>query len=161
MRRAAAYAAARARRRHAHARRARCLRRICQGLGAKGLAWIKVNQRAKGAEGLQSPIVKNLHARALAAILERTAAQDGDVILFGADESDAGRLHGRAAPEGRPRPRPRRKSWRPLWVVDFPMFEPTRDSGRRATIPSPPEGRHEQHIESAPGKAYAKAYEWC
>src|SRR5687768_3472889 len=58
-------------------------------LGAKGLAWIKVNQRAKGAEGLQSPIVKNLHARALSAILERTTAQDGDVIFFGAGDAPA------------------------------------------------------------------------
>src|SRR6185503_13814160 len=58
-------------------------------LGAKGLAWIKVNQRGRGAEGLQSPSVKNLHARALSAILEKTAAQDGDVILFGAGEAQA------------------------------------------------------------------------
>ena len=60
-----------------------------KGLGAKGLAWIKVNQRSKGAEGLQSPIVKNLHAKSIAEILNRTAAQDGDVILFGADEFNA------------------------------------------------------------------------
>ena len=109
-------------------------------LGAKGLAWIKVNQRAKGAEGLQSPIVKNLHARALATILERTGSQDGDVILFGADEENAvasymGALrqkvgHERGLAE---------KAWRPLWVVDFPMFErdPDTRTGRRATIPSP------------------------
>jgi aspartyl-tRNA synthetase len=132
-----------------------------KGLGAKGLAWIKVNQRAKGAEGLQSPIVKNLHARALDAILERTAAQDGDVILFGADEANAvaaymGALrqkvgHERGLAE---------KAWRPLWVVDFPMFE--LDAGqwkaRHHPFTSPKDG-HEQHIESAPGKAYAKAYD--
>ena len=132
-----------------------------KGLGAKGLAWIKVNQRAKGAEGLQSPIVKNLHARALDAILERTAAQDGDVILFGADEANAaaaymGALrqkvgHDRGLAE---------KAWRPLWVVDFPMFE--LDAGqwkaRHHPFTSPKDG-HEQHIESAPGKAYAKAYD--
>ena len=58
-------------------------------LGAKGLAWIKVNERARGAEGLQSPIVKNLHAGALAAILERTGAADGDLIFFAADRSAA------------------------------------------------------------------------
>jgi aspartyl-tRNA synthetase len=132
-------------------------------LGAKGLAWIKVNQRAKGAEGLQSPIVKNLHARALATILERTSAQDGDVILFGADEENAvaaymGALrqkvgHERGLAE---------KSWRPLWVVDFPMFEHDPDSkqwkARHHPFTSPKDG-HEQFIESAPGKAYAKAYD--
>jgi aspartyl-tRNA synthetase len=132
-------------------------------LGAKGLAWIKVNQRAKGAEGLQSPIVKNLHARALATILERTSAQDGDVILFGADEENAvaaymGALrqkvgHERGLAE---------KAWRPLWVVDFPMFERDPDSkdwkARHHPFTSPKDG-HEQYIESAPGKAYAKAYD--
>ncbi|HYI85497.1 MAG TPA: aspartate--tRNA ligase [Burkholderiales bacterium] len=132
-----------------------------KGLGAKGLAWIKVNQRTKGAEGLQSPIVKNLHARALNVILDRTAAQDGDVILFGADEANAlaaymGALrqkvgHDRGLAE---------KAWRPLWVVDFPMFE--LDAGewkaRHHPFTSPKDG-HEQYIESAPGKAYAKAYD--
>jgi aspartyl-tRNA synthetase len=132
-------------------------------LGAKGLAWIKVNQRAKGAEGLQSPIVKNLHARALGTILERTSAQDGDVILFGADEANAvaaymGALrqkvgHERGLAE---------KAWRPLWVVDFPMFEldPVSNEwkARHHPFTSPKDG-HEQHIDSAPGKAYAKAYD--
>ncbi len=134
-----------------------------KGLGAKGLAWIKVNQRAKGAEGLQSPIVKNLHARALDAILERTAAQDGDVILFGADSFDAvaaymGALrqkvgHDRGLAE---------KAWRPLWVVDFPMFELDPDSkqwkARHHPFTSPKDG-HERYIESEPQKAYAKAYD--
>jgi aspartyl-tRNA synthetase len=132
-------------------------------LGAKGLAWIKVNQRAKGAEGLQSPIVKNLHARALATILERTSAVDGDVIFFGADQADAvagymGALrqkvgHDRGLAE---------KAWRPLWVVDFPMFELDPQSrqwkARHHPFTSPKDG-HEQYIESAPGKAYAKAYD--
>jgi aspartyl-tRNA synthetase len=134
-----------------------------KGLGAKGLAWIKVNERAKGAEGLQSPIVKNLHARALAAMLERTGAQDGDVILFGADEFNAvaaymGALrqkigHERGLAE---------KAWRPLWVVDFPMFEQdpqTRDwKARHHPFTSPKDG-HEKYLESAPEKAYAKAYD--
>jgi aspartyl-tRNA synthetase len=134
-----------------------------KGLGAKGLAWIKVNQRAKGAEGLQSPIVKNLHAVALSTILERTAAQDGDVIFFGADEESAvagymGPLrqkvgHDRGLAE---------KAWRPLWVVDFPMFEQdpqTREwKARHHPFTSPKDG-HEQYIDSAPQKAYAKAYD--
>ena len=134
-----------------------------KNLGAKGLAWIKVNQRAKGGEGLQSPIVKNLHARALDAILARTGAQDGDVILFGADTFDAvagymGALrqkigHDRGLTE---------KSWRPLWVVDFPMFELDPDSkewkARHHPFTSPKDG-HEKYLESNPGQAYAKAYD--
>jgi aspartyl-tRNA synthetase len=134
-----------------------------KGLGAKGLAWIKVNQRARGAEGLQSPIVKNLHAAALSAILERTAAQDGDVIFFGADEENAvasymGPLrqkvgHDRGLAE---------KAWRPLWVVDFPMFEQDQETrewkARHHPFTSPKDG-HEQYIDSAPHKAYAKAYD--
>ena len=97
--------------------------------GAKGLAYIKVNEKAKGRDGLQSPIVKNIHDAALAQILERTGAHDGDLIFFGADKakivndvigalrvkighSEFGRQHG-LFDEG----------WRPLWVVDFPMFE--------------------------------------
>ena len=132
-------------------------------LGAKGLAWIKVNQRAKGAEGLQSPIVKNLHEKALREILESTSAADGDVIFFGAgDETtvDAymGALrdkvgHDRGLAE---------KGWRPLWVVDFPMFEldpQTREwKARHHPFTSPKDG-HEQYIEAAPEKAYAKAYD--
>ena len=134
-----------------------------KGLGAKGLAWIKVNERAKGAEGLQSPIVKNLHAKSLRAILEITAAQDGDVIFFGAGDADAvaaymGALrdkvgHDRGLAE---------KGWRPLWVVDFPMFEldpETRQwKARHHPFTSPKDG-HERFIEASPEKAYAKAYD--
>jgi aspartyl-tRNA synthetase len=132
-------------------------------LGAKGLAWIKVNQRATGAEGLQSPIVKNLHARSLTTILERTASEDGDVLFFGAGDANTvdaymGALrdkvgHDRGLAE---------KGWRPLWVVDFPMFEfdaQTRQwKARHHPFTSPKDG-HEQYIESAPAKAYAKAYD--
>jgi aspartyl-tRNA synthetase len=134
-----------------------------RGLGAKGLAWIKVNERAKGAEGLQSPIVKNLHAKALAAILERTGAADGDLIFFGADKADAANAclgalrqrigHERGLAE---------KGWRPLWVVDFPMFEFDEESklwkARHHPFTSPKDG-HEAFMESAPEKAYAKAYD--
>jgi aspartyl-tRNA synthetase len=130
-----------------------------KGLGAKGLAWIKVNQRAKGAEGLQSPIVKNLHARALEEILRRTAAQDGDVIFFGADQADAVAAYMGAL---RQKVGVAEKTWRPLWVVDFPMFEQdpeTREwKARHHPFTSPKDG-HEQYIESAPEKAYAKAYD--
>ncbi len=132
-------------------------------LGAKGLAWIKVNERARGAEGLQSPIVKNLHAKALAAILERSGAQDGDILFFAADKAAAANAcigalrqrigHDRGFVQ---------KGWRPLWVVDFPMFEYDEDSrqwrARHHPFTSPKDG-HEQYLESAPEKAYAKAYD--
>ncbi|HVP08108.1 MAG TPA: aspartate--tRNA ligase [Burkholderiales bacterium] len=134
-----------------------------RGLGAKGLAWIKVNARDKGAEGLQSPIVKNLHAKALAAIVERTGAKDGDLVFFGADKADAcnaclGALrqkigHERGLAE---------KGWRPLWVVDFPMFEFDEESkqwkARHHPFTSPKDG-HEQFMAASPEKAYAKAYD--
>ena len=132
-------------------------------LGAKGLAWIKVNQRAKGAEGMQSPIVKNLHARAIAAILERSGALDGDLIFFAADQAaivneSIGALrqkagHDRGLAE---------TGWRPLWVVDFPMFEFDDATGRWKARHHPftgPKEGHEQFIESAPERAYAKAYD--
>jgi aspartyl-tRNA synthetase len=132
-------------------------------LGAKGLAWIKVNDRAKGAEGLQSPIVKNLHARAIAAILERSGAADGDLLFFGADKGaivneSIGALrqkvgHERGLAE---------TGWRPLWVVDFPMFEyddATKQWKARHHPFTGPKDGHQQFIESAPEKAYAKAYD--
>ncbi len=132
-------------------------------LGAKGLAWIKVNERAKGADGLQSPIVKNLHAKALAAILERTGAADGDLVFFAADKAAVANAclgalrqrigHERGLAE---------KGWRPLWVVDFPMFEYDEETkqwkARHHPFTSPKDG-HEQYLESAPEKAYAKAYD--
>ncbi len=132
-------------------------------LGAKGLAWIKVNERAKGADGLQSPIVKNLHAKALAAILERTGAADGDLVFFAADKAAVANAclgalrqrigHERGLAE---------KGWRPLWVVDFPMFEYDEETkqwkARHHPFTSPKDG-HEQYLESAPDKAYAKAYD--
>jgi len=134
-----------------------------KALGARGLAWIKVNARAKGAEGLQSPIVKNLHAKALAAILERTGAADGDLVFFAADRADAanaclGALRQRVGHDrGLVEP-----GWRPLWVVDFPMFEYDEDSkswkARHHPFTSPKDG-HEQYLEAAPEKAYAKAYD--
>jgi aspartyl-tRNA synthetase len=134
-----------------------------KGLGAKGLAWIKVNERAKGAEGLQSPIVKNLSARAIASILERSAAADGDLILFGADKASIvnesmGALRQKIGHERGLA----QSGWRPLWVVDFPMFELDEQSGqwmaRHHPFTSPKDG-HEQFIDSAPDKAYAKAYD--
>jgi len=134
-----------------------------KSLGAKGLAWIKVNERAKGAAGLQSPIVKNLHDKALAEILVRSGAADGDLLFFAADKAPAANAclgalrqkvgHERGLAE---------KGWRPLWVVDFPMFEYDEESAqwkaRHHPFTSPKDG-HEQYLESAPAKAYAKAYD--
>ncbi|HYD58569.1 MAG TPA: aspartate--tRNA ligase [Burkholderiales bacterium] len=132
-------------------------------LGAKGLAFIKVNDRARGADGLQSPIVKNLHARALAAILERTNAQDGDLIFFGADRADACNAYMGALRQRIGHDRGlTQQGWRPLWVVDFPMFEYDEDAkewrARHHPFTAPKDG-HEAHIEAAPQKAYAKAYD--
>ncbi|HSG77599.1 MAG TPA: aspartate--tRNA ligase [Burkholderiales bacterium] len=132
-------------------------------LGAKGLAWIKVNERSKGAAGLQSPIVKNLNDQALAAILERSGAADGDLIFFAADKAAVanaclGALRQRIGHERGLAER----GWRPLWVVDFPMFEYDDEAkawkARHHPFTSPKDG-HEQFLESAPEKAYAKAYD--
>jgi aspartyl-tRNA synthetase len=132
-------------------------------LGAKGLAYIKVNEKAKGAEGLQSPIVKNLHARALAAILERSGAADGDLIFFGADREAACNAYMGALRQKVGHDRGlAQKGWRPLWVVDFPMFEFDEESkewrARHHPFTSPKDG-HDEHIGVAPEKAYAKAYD--
>jgi aspartyl-tRNA synthetase len=134
-----------------------------RGLGAKGLACIKVNERAKGAEGLQSPIVKNLHAKSLAAILERTNAKDGDIIFFGADKAEACNAHLGALRQKVGHDRGlAEKGWKPLWVVDFPMFEYDEESkqwkARHHPFTSPKDG-HEAFIEADQAKAYAKAYD--
>jgi len=134
-----------------------------RGLGAKGLAWIKVNELGKGADGLQSPIVKYFPLPVLNEVLSRTKARAGDVIFFGADKADAcnaclGALrqkigHERGLAE---------KGWRPLWVVDFPMFEFDEESkqwkARHHPFTSPKDG-HEQFMAASPEKAYAKAYD--
>jgi aspartyl-tRNA synthetase len=136
--------------------------------GAKGLAYIKVNEAAAGRDGLQSPIVKNLGDEVLAAILERTGAADGDVIFFGADRakvvydslgalrlkighSEFGRAHGLSAP-----------GWKPLWVIDFPMFEFDEEAQRWVACHHPftsPKDEHLDYLETDPGKCLAKAYD--
>ncbi len=136
--------------------------------GAKGLAWIKVNEVAKGREGLQSPIVKNLHDAAIQAILTRTGAQDGDILFFGADKAkvvnDAiGALRLKvghsefAKSKGLFEDR-----WAPLWVVDFPMFEHDEDEKRWNAVHHPftaPKDGHEDYMATDPGKCVAKAYD--
>ena len=136
--------------------------------GAKGLAYIKVNDKAKGREGLQSPIVKNLHDAALQGVLERTGAQDGDLIFFGADKakivndaigalrikighSEFGKKNGLFE-----------KGWRPMWVVDFPMFEYDEESQRYTATHHPftaPKDGHEDWMVSAPEKCISKGYD--
>ncbi len=133
-----------------------------------GLSWIKVNDVAAGRDGLQSPIVKNLHDKAIAEILARSGAQNGDILFFGADKAKvvndaigALRLkigHGELA----------RKQgffedrWAPLWVVDFPMFEYDEDDNRWNAVHHPftaPKDGHEDYMDSDPGKCIAKAYD--
>lgn len=136
--------------------------------GAKGLAWIKVNDAGKGREGLQSPIVKNLHDGAIAEIIARTGARNGDLIFFGADKakvvndalgalrvkighSEFGRQHDLFEDK-----------WAPLWVVDFPMFEYDEDAARWNAVHHPftaPKDGHEDLMDTDPGACVAKAYD--
>jgi aspartyl-tRNA synthetase len=136
--------------------------------GAKGLAWIKVNDAGKGREGLQSPVVKNLHDAAIAEIIARTGARNGDVIFFGADKakivndalgalrlkiglSEFGRDHGLFEDK-----------WAPLWVVDFPMFEYDEEAKRWNAVHHPftaPKDGHEALMKTDPGACTAKAYD--
>jgi aspartyl-tRNA synthetase len=136
--------------------------------GAKGLAYIKVNEKAKGRDGLQSPIVKNLHDTALTAMLQRTGAADGDVIFFGADRAKVvydslGALRTKIGHSefGRAR-RLSAAGWKPLWVTDFPMFEFDEDEQRYVAAHHPftsPKDGHEDFLQSDPSKALAKAYD--
>ena len=136
--------------------------------GAKGLAYIKVNELAKGREGLQSPIVKNLSDDELNTIIERTGAKDGDVIFFGADKakivwdslgalrlkighSEFGKKTGLFTP-----------GWQPLWVINFPMFEYSEEDQRWVACHHPftcPLDGHEDLLLTDPEHAYAKAYD--
>ncbi len=136
--------------------------------GAKGLAWIKVNDVSAGRDGLQSPIVKNLHDAAIAAIVQRTGAANGDILFFGADKakivndaigalrvkighSDFGRKSGLF--ENR---------WAPMWVVDFPMFEYDEEDDRWTAVHHPftaPKDGHEDWMVTAPEKCVAKGYD--
>jgi aspartyl-tRNA synthetase len=131
--------------------------------GAKGLAYIKVNDRRNVPAGLQSPIVKFMTTESLEALLQRTGAVDGDLIFFGADRTkvvnDAlGALRTRLGHDkGMAKP-----GWKPLWVVDFPMFEwdegETRWSAMHHPFTAPKDG-HEDMLVSDPGKAVSKGYD--
>ncbi|WP_299760230.1 aspartate--tRNA ligase [Ramlibacter sp.] len=136
--------------------------------GAKGLAWIKVNDITGGREGLQSPIVKNLHDAAIAEIVKRTGARDGDLIFFGADRTkvvnDAiGALRVKVGHSAFGKARGLIDGqWKPLWVVDFPMFEFDDDAQRWNAVHHPftsPKDGHEDWLETDPGRCVAKAYD--
>jgi len=133
--------------------------------GAKGLAYIKVNDASKlNEEGLQSLIVKNLHAQALKTIVERTGAQSGDLIFFGADKTkivnDA--LGALRIKLGHEKGFVNGKAWEPLWVVDFPMFEYDEEEKRWSACHHPftsPKDGHEELMKTNPGECLAKAYD--
>ena len=136
--------------------------------GAKGLAWIKVNDADKGREGLQSPVVKNLHDAALAEIIKRTEAKDGDLLFFGADKAkvvnDAiGALRVKVGHSDFGKARNLAQgAWEPLWVVDFPMFEYDEGAQRWSAVHHPftsPKDGHEDLLETNPGAAISKAYD--
>jgi len=136
--------------------------------GAKGLAYIRVNDITKGRDGLQSPIVKNIHDKAIAEVLARTGAQDGDLIFFGADKekivndaigalrlkvghSEFGKKNGLFE-----------TGWRPMWVVDFPMFEYDEEAQRYTATHHPftaPKDGHEDWMVTAPEKCISKGYD--
>ncbi|MEY3502554.1 MAG: Aspartate--tRNA ligase [Pseudomonadota bacterium] len=136
--------------------------------GAKGLAWIKVNEVAKGREGLQSPIVKNLHDKAIADILSRSGAKDGDLLFFGADKAkvvnDAmGALRLKIGhSEFAKKQGLLENRWAPLWVVDFPMFEYDEEAQRYNAVHHPftaPKDGHEDWMVTAPEKCISKGYD--
>ena len=136
--------------------------------GAKGLAWVKVNDVSKGREGLQSPIVKNIHDAALAEILKRCGAQNGDIIFFGADKAKvvndsigALRLKIGLSALGK-KVGVFTAGWKPLWVVDFPMFEHDEANNRWSAVHHPftaPKDGHEDWMDTDPGRCIAKAYD--
>ena len=131
--------------------------------GAKGLAYIKVNAVEKGLEGLQSPILKFLPESVVKIILDRTAANDGDLIFFGAGRSkivneSLGALRVKIGQDlGFIEP-----GWKPLWVIDFPMFEQDEEENRWQALHHPftsPADGHENLLETDPGQALSKAFD--
>ena len=131
--------------------------------GAKGLAYIKITEVAKGRDGMQSPILKFMPDEAIATIMQRTGAQDGDLVFFGADtkkivNESLGALrvrigHDRQIIE---------HGWKPIWVVDFPMFEYDEDAKRWVALHHPftsPKESDIDKLESDPGNCISRAYD--
>ncbi len=131
--------------------------------GARGLAYIKVNERAKGREGLQSPIVKFLSEAAVAGILERTGAADNDLVFFGADSAKVvGDALGALRLKVGQDLRLLETGWRPLWVIDFPMFEWDAEAKRWVAMHHPftsPNNADAAALRGDPEGALAKAYD--
>lgn len=131
--------------------------------GARGLAYIKVNDLSAGRDGLQSPILKFLTDEAIAGILERTGAADGDLVFFGADKADIvndalGALRVRLGTDRGLVS----DGWAPLWVVDFPMFDKDRESGRWQALHHPftaPAVNDAEGLRADPGNALSRAYD--
>ncbi len=128
--------------------------------GARGLAWIKVNDRSKGIEGLQSPIVKFMEG-VIETLLDRVGAKDGDILFFGADRTKVvnealGALRVKLGGDLELYTQP----WAPLWVVDFPMFERD-DSGRLAALHHPftAPACDPETLKREPEKALSRAYD--
>ncbi len=133
--------------------------------GAKGLAYIKINDITQLNEtGLQSPIVKNIHATALKQIIEKTDAANGDLIFFGADKKKIvhealGALREKI---GHEKNFLIEDQWTPLWVIDFPMFELDEEENRWNALHHPftsPNEGHEEFLSKDPGKCLSKAYD--
>jgi aspartyl-tRNA synthetase len=131
--------------------------------GAKGLAYIKVNEIAQGREGLQSPILKFLPDEAVEGILQRTGAEDGDLIFFGADKASiVNEALGALRVKLGENLDLMEQGWRPLWVIDFPMFEWDEQANRWIPLHHPFTSCKEEHLElldSDPGEAHSRAYD--
>ena len=131
--------------------------------GAKGLAWLKVTEAAKGLEGVQSPVAKFLDAATLATILQKTSARDGDALLFGAGKwttvsTFMGALRLKVAQDGGLVG----KSWKPLWVTDFPMFEYDEAEQRYVALHHPftaPKVDDAAALASDPAHAVSRGYD--
>lgn len=133
--------------------------------GAKGLAYIKINDKnLLNEEGLQSPIVKNIHVDALKAIIEKTSAENGDLVFFGADKRAVvnealGALREKI---GHDKKHLTNEPWAPVWIVDFPMFDFDEEGNRWNALHHPftsPKDGHEGLLETDPGNCLSKAYD--
>ena len=131
--------------------------------GARGLAYITVNELANGVNGLQSPILKFLPDEAVMEIMRRTGAEDGDIVFFGADKTQVvnealGALRVKLAEDLELMS----DTWQPLWVVDFPMFEWDEEANRWQALHHPftaPKEEHLERLESDPGACLSRAYD--
>jgi len=131
--------------------------------GARGLAYIKVNDLSAGLEGLQSPIVKNLTGDVLPKVMERIGAQDGDLVFFGADRAKVvnDSLAALRVKVGTDLDMIETK-WSPMWIVDFPMFEKDEDNGRWTSLHHPftaPKLDQVEELATNPANVLSRAYD--